>query len=118
MELKVEGSQLEQIINAAVFQALGETGKEALMQEVVRYLTTTNGRYGETSSPLLNALRNAAQGAATRFFAEQIENDAEFRASIEGLYKDAVAKFLNQESREKVVERMAERLSAAFGDRY
>lgn len=64
------------------------------------------------------ALHSAASTAATRFFIEKMQNDPEFVGAIEQLYADAVAKFLNQPTREKLVERMSERLSSAFDRSY
>lgn len=40
MDLKVEGTDLQRLIESAVIRALGEAGQEALVKEVVRYLTT------------------------------------------------------------------------------
>lgn len=122
MELKLEGSQLDQMIQAAVMQALGDVGKEALMKEVVRYLTQPDRErtYGgqQPASPLTHALRNAAGVAAMRHFTKLLEEDKDFVNQLEALYTDAVKKYLGQENREKIVDAMANRLSEAFKERY
>jgi hypothetical protein len=64
-EIKLEGEDLQMVLDAAIMQALGETGKELLIKEVVRYLTTPSGSgIGSKTSPLMQALHHAAQNAA------------------------------------------------------
>ncbi len=119
IDLKLEGTALQQLIEGAVIQALGTTGQEALVRHVVQWLTTpTSSSYGSKNSPLLDALTAAAGQAANKYFREKVETDPAFVEAIETLYVDAVKKFLDSETREKTVERMADRLSAAFEDRY
>lgn len=118
MELKLEGSALQQILEGAVIQALGESGRDALVKHVVEYLTTPKGGYGAKNSPLLDALNMAASQAATKYFRDKVENDPTFAAALEQLYADGVKKFLDSDTREKTIDRIADRLSSAFGDRY
>lgn len=121
MDLKVEGSELQKMIEGAVLTALGTQAKEALVKEVVNHLTTkpSGGGYGHRpSSPLIDALHQAARNAANKYFAQRVETDPDFCNSLELLYKDAVKRFFDTETREKTVERMADRLSAAFAEKY
>lgn len=118
MDLKIEGTDLQKLIEGAVVQALGETGRDALVKHVVQYLTTARSGYTDKTSPLLEALHLASTQAANKYFRDKIESDPAFVAALEALYADAVKRFLDSDKREKTVERMADRLSAAFGDRY
>lgn len=116
MELKIEGSNLQTLLEKATLEALGDAGREALVKEVVRYLVTAESYRNE--SPLRLAMRSAAAGVAQRVLAERIANDPAFVEAIESLYVDAFKKFHDAESREKLVARMAERLSSAFDKDY
>jgi hypothetical protein len=122
MELKVEGSDLQKLIEGAVVQALGESGKDALVKEVVRHLTTPPQRNGYGSgqrpSPLMEALHGAAAQAASAYFRAKVEKDPAFVDALEQLYTDAVKKFLDTDTRAKTIDKMADRLSSAFGERY
>lgn len=121
MDLKVEGTVLQALLEKATLEALGVAGQEALLKEVVRYLTTAppSSNYSSIpASPLLIALRTASDRAAVKFFSEKVEKDPEFVAVLEGLYVEAVRRWQSADTREKLVVKMAERLSTAFGDRY
>jgi hypothetical protein len=121
MDLKIEGTQLETVIQTALLQALGAAGQEALVKEVVRHLTTPppSSGYGRPlGSPLMQALQRASEQAADRYFRERLEKDPEFVAALESLYTDAFKRFNSAESREKTITRMAERLSGAFDKDY
>lgn len=121
MEFKLEGQDLKDILHKAVIDALGETGKEALLKEVVQYLTTERQAYDRAPkvSPLLQALHDAATGAARDYFTKRIEIDNEFAETLERLYLESVKKFTSVENTDKLTTKMAERLSAAFNtDRY
>lgn len=122
MDLKIEGEQLTKLIEGAVMQALGEAGREAIVKQVVKHLTTapeSTGYGSRPPSPLVRALNDAAERVAHKFLTDKLANDAEFTAAVEGLYLEAFKRFNGAESREKIVTRMADRLSKAFDqDRY
>ncbi len=118
MDLKVEGSDLQRLLEAAVMQALGEAGRDALTKHVVQYLTTPVDGYGRKASPLLLALQNAAASVAEKHVREKMTSDPEFIAAIDSLYVEAFKKFNSAETREKTIERMSYRLSKAFAEDY
>lgn len=119
MDLKIEGPDLTALIEKATIDALGPVGQEALIKEVIRYLTKTEpNAYGQPlRSPLMLALSTAADRIAARMLTERLEKDEEFIAQLEGIYKDAFRKFNDHDTREKLVERMAAKLSEAFSGR-
>ncbi len=121
MDLKIDGTQLETVIHTALLQSLGAAGQEALVKEVVKYLTTRPQNFGygrEQPCPLMDALHRASEAAAQKFFNKKLESDPAFVKALEGLYLDAFKKFNSSETREKTVTRMAERLSSAFDKDY
>lgn len=99
MDLKVEGTALQALIEKATIDALGTAGQEALVKEVVRHLTTSpSNSYGQAQpSPLMTALHNASSAAALRYFQSKLESDPAFTDALEGLYRDAVKTFLGAE---------------------
>jgi hypothetical protein len=119
MDLKIDGSDLTALIEKATIEALGKTGQEALIKEVIRYLTASERGYSGNAqpSPLMRALHTASDRIATRVISEKLEKDEEFVAQVEALYKDAFRKFNDLETREKLVTRMADKLGEAFSGR-
>lgn len=118
MELKVEGSDLQKMLESAVVTALGEAGRDALVKNVVEYLTTPpRSGYGE-ASPLMRALQTAANQAAHTYFRERLASDEAFQKMFDDLYTEVVKKMMNAETREKLVEKMTSKLSDAFESRY
>lgn len=119
MELKLEGEALNQLIEGAIIKALGETGQQALIKNVVSYLTTSRSGYAsDKDSPLLKALHAAASDSAAKYFRDKLQNDPTFVNELEKLFTDATKKFFDSETREKTIDRIVDRLSSAFGDRY
>lgn len=121
MKIDVDGTALESLIEKGVVDALGETAKTAIVAEVVRYLTTktTNNSYGENTTPLFAALREATRGIAKRILTERLEKDPEFVAEVEKLYADAAQRMFGVENREAMVARLADAMSEALTkDRY
>lgn len=121
MELKVEGTDLSALIEKATIEALGTAGRDALVKEVVRYLTTepTGSGYNNARppSPMMVALRNAADRIASKVITERLEKDEEFVKQIEAIYVDAFRRFNDTETRQKLVTRMADKLAEAFSGR-
>lgn len=119
LKLNVDATMLEDLLHKGILEALSSSAQETLVQSVVKYLTTpNNSSYGPTGSPLLQALNQAARDAAFKYFAQRIEKDPVFIAEIDKLFEDALKKFFSSDTREKMVERMADRMSEAFKERY
>lgn len=120
MQIKLEDEQIQNALNAAILVAVGETGKEAIVKEAVRYLTSQDrGSYGNNPSPLQAALRETSRTIATAVLTERLTHDKEFLASVESLFVEAVRKMLNVENREKLVTRLAEAMAKGISeDRY
>jgi len=123
MDVKVEKDTLNAALQEAVLRALGENGRELIIREAVAYLTKEEdrGTYGGGKQPskLRQAMEDAADKIARVVFKEKLENDSEFRSHVEKLYEDATKKFFNAETREKLVDKLADKLSRAFSeDRY
>lgn len=121
MEVKVEGTALDGIIQKALLDALGDVGKEALVKHVMDYLTKPQERgYGNKKiSPLMEALDDQTREAAQKFFRERMENDTELLAQFEAIYVEAVQKFNQPDVKKKLTDKIAERVAAAFNsDRY
>lgn len=120
MNLELKGTDLEKYLEAATLQALGEHAKDALIKEVVRHLVTTTRDYnGTTKSPLMTAMQSASVKVAEQVIRDKMENDSEFTDAIRGLYEEAIKRFLDAETREKLISKMADRLTRAFSeDRY
>jgi hypothetical protein len=118
MDLKIEGPDLQKLLESAVVQALGEAGREALVKECVKYLTTPQGSYRDQKSPLLQALHAAAGEATKRYVTAKMANDPELISMIDSLYVDAFKRFNDAEVRSKLIDRMADRLESAFSEKY
>jgi endo-alpha-1,4-polygalactosaminidase (GH114 family) len=118
-ELKLDDAQISSAMNAAILTALGETGKEAIIKEAVAYLAKQDGSYGNRRSPLFDIVHDVARKIATTVLTAKLETDEEFRAQVEALYTDALKRVFSVETREKLVEKMANAMGDAITkDRY
>jgi len=119
MDLKVGESDLKKLLDVAIIQALGDTGREALVKEVVRYLSTPGEKSGfgrEPPSPLMRALQETAESAGRRYFLDKIQNDPAFGAALEQVYAEALRSFVDGPLKEKIVKAMGEAFERVFRD--
>jgi hypothetical protein len=117
MDVKVEKSTLDAALQEAVLRALGENGRELIIREAIAYLTKEEDRgYGSSKQPskLRMAMETAAEKIAHAVFTEKLESDPEFKRQVALLYEDACKKFFNVETREKLVDKLADKMSRAF----
>lgn len=118
MDLKLDSDQISKALDTAILNALDTQTKQALVEQVVKYLTNPSEGYGKKVSPLYEALQAAARSHATKYFREKIESDPAYTTVLDSLYTEAFKKFTNSENREKLTDRMAARLSEAFDEKY
>lgn len=122
LNLKLNGENLETVLHAAVLQALGDPAKQAIIDDVVKYLVTD----GPTSSysnqkqpsPLKAAVYRAAQSIATKLIEDQLVNDPEFVGQVTELYREAWQKLFKGDAREKLVEKISNAMYDALHQRY
>lgn len=121
LNVELKDEQLTEVMQTALIQALGDKGKEVLLQSVVKYLTTPQQSYsGSTrATPIQEALNLAANQFASKYFLEKMETDTRFTDLIKDLYEEAYQNLLNKENKEKIVEAMSRALRKAIvGDGY
>lgn len=121
MDLKLDSEAMQMMLQKIIVDSLGAVGQEALMKEMVRYMTTeTTGYNGQKSnSPLMGSLRSACETAATRYIQNKFDTDPEWQKAIDEMYAEGVKRFFQGEAREKAIANIAERMASAFSrDRY
>ena len=87
MNVELKDEQLTEVMQTALIQALGEKGKEILLQSVVKHLTTPQQSYSGAIrvTPIQEALNLAANQFASRYFLETMEKDTRFADLIKDL---------------------------------
>lgn len=117
MKVELDEEKLRTVLDSAIITALGETGKDAIIKEVVKYLTTEPTSWKQGQSPLWTALRTSADQAARRYFDEKIATDPEFKKAIDAVYTEAFKMFFDTDFRHRMASEMAQTLSGAFTER-
>ena len=109
MDVKLEGAELSTLLHTALLQALGEKGREMIVQNAVTYLTTRrNEGYGRGSgSPLEEMMQTAARDVARKFIEEMVANDQAFRAKMQSVFAEAAERAFSKENRAGMVESLA-----------
>lgn len=119
--IQLDKTQLDQLLHKAIVDSLGADGQQRIIDAVIKHLTRPQGNGGfrggvnyEATSILQDLLNDSAQAVARQVCREKVENDPEFRAKVESVYADAAAKLFSVENREKLVEKMADKMGEAL----
>jgi hypothetical protein len=119
-EIKLDDTEVEIAMQAAILQAIGAVGREAIIKCAVAEITKTKNSHGQMDGPLWTLIRRESDRIAETILRGKIENDPEFLAAIESVYSEAAKRFLSgAESREKLIEKVVSSMTRVLGgDRY
>jgi hypothetical protein len=119
VDLKLDEKQMNELLQGAILQALGEKAQKAIIDDVIKTFTTrrsASGYYGgEPSTPLQDMLRECAGKVARAVITDRFEKDPEFIAQIESLYAEAARRFVCSENREKLISRVVNSMIDSLG---
>jgi hypothetical protein len=105
--LQLNDEEMKQAMHAAILNALGVAGREAIVKHAVEYLTRPRDGYRDAVSPLLQIVRDVAHEIALSTLRERMVGDVAFQSQVRQLYADATAKLFAAETRDKLVERLS-----------
>ena len=122
MELKFNDAQMGEMIGAAVMQQLTQESRDLLIKNAITHLLTPAGNsvYGSKAiSPLQEQFNYQVTNFARKFIEEQLVGDSELLDRLKAVVVEATNKvFLTEDTRTKLVNKMADAIVAGFGDRY
>lgn len=121
MEVKVDGEQLGTLIGAAVLSQITGENRDKILKEAIQDLlvTRSGGLYSQPSSKMQQAFNNAVENYARHFVEQHLQSDNELSKSLQSVITDAVVRvFMDSESREKLVNKIANAITESFGPRY
>ncbi len=116
-EVKLELSQemVNGTLGAAVLSAIGQAGIDKIVKAAIDHLVTpTSSTYGRGTSPLMDIVGNVARSIASDILTAKLNNDEAFQSGVRDIYEQASRKFLNIETREQLVNKVAFQMAAAF----
>lgn len=119
MDLKLSDTQLNEMLQVAVIQALGDDAKALIIEQAIGYLMKPQKDYRgqETVSPLLEAVQRATRNLAEKIVEERLAADQDFRVRLDEVFHLAVEKTFGD--KELLATKLAEALRKAIsGDRY
>lgn len=115
LKVELNDEQLTTVLHTALLRAIGDKGKEVLLESVVKHLTTVRDSYGNRhTSPLQDALNLAADQFATQHFRELLANDERIVAVVKDLYEQAYQKLLDEKVKEQIGSAMTSVLTKAL----
>jgi endo-alpha-1,4-polygalactosaminidase (GH114 family) len=115
MEVKITEDAVTAAMHKAILEALGEKGREQIIAETVKYLSTPkDSYYGKSITPLTEIMRQTAEQIAKAVCKDRIEKDPTFIAAVEDIFREAAKKFMDVETREKLVNRLANAMYEGF----
>jgi hypothetical protein len=118
-ELKLSDEQVNAALQAAILAAIGDIGRERIIKEAVSYLLASDTRFKGQPSPLMEIVQNAAREIAKNILTDKLASDETFTTEVHRLYEDAVKKMFDVSTREKLVERLANKMAEGLEkDRY
>jgi fructose-1,6-bisphosphatase len=118
-ELKLNDEQVNAALQAAILAAIGDIGRERIIKEAVSYLIANDTRFKGQVSPLMEIVQNAAREIAKTILTDKLATDETFTTEVHRLYEDAVKKMFDVATREKLVERLANKMAEGLEkDRY
>lgn len=117
MDLKLDSTEMREIIGEALLRAVDEKTREALIASALRSLLERDGNSYDKKSPLERAFAYATQQMAHKTAEEMLVNDAEFKAGIEAMIAEAAAKVIG-EGRAEMVDKIAKAISSGLEPKY
>lgn len=113
MDVKLDGEQMNAIVSKAILDTLTPEVRANLTQASITELLTkkSTNSYGRQNSSELQAIfEQCTREVARKIITENMADDADFRAKVDGVFRDAVTKAFSNEGREKMVNAIAEQL--------
>lgn len=121
MELKFNDAQMGEMIGAAVMQQLTQESRDMLVKNAITHLLTaeSKGFGAKAVSPLQQQFNYQVEVFARKFIEEQLAGDSVLLNNLKSVVVEATNKvFLTEDTRTKLVNKMADSIVAGFGDRY
>ena len=121
MKLELEGSALEKALHGAVIASLGDVGREALMDEVVKYLTTATKPPGRNyeASPLMQAVYHSTEKAARDVVKEMLDDpDSPLKACIRQLVIKGVEDWIKETAEDGMAEKISSSIMSVLNKGY
>lgn len=117
MKLEVKDANVDQLLELAILQALGDTAKDKLLTEVLAYLITIPvSSYGQKQlSPIREIINTAASRVAHTIVVKRFAEDPEFQKAINDVVSEAIKNLMLD--KEKLGEAMSSALNQALRDR-
>ena len=118
MDLKLNlDTNIQEVISASVFAALGKDSRETIMKASVNYLLAhQQSSYGRRDSPLMEAVHEALRRTAEDMVKDMLETDDGLRVKVHGMVAEALDRATG-EKRVAIIEKMANALGDAFNER-
>ena len=111
-----EKLDLKSIIDTAIFSAISGDAKDALLKNVMSYLSSRSDNYG-SSTILEDAFKTAIRPALQERMHKIISEDAAVMAEIDRVVKEATQKFIGMD-KEKLIENLVSTMHRAFEKDY
>jgi len=122
IKLSMTDERLNEIVAAAVLQAMSQESREQLIAQSIRYLITKSGgnSYSAAKSPLEEAFQAGIRQAAYKYVEELFKDPAHpIHEAISKLVEEAYTQVFNGDGREKLKDKIATSIGSAIaGDRY
>ena len=120
MNVTLSNEQIEKAVQAAIFESITQDQRDLLIKGALQHLLTAppGDGYSKRRSPIQEAFDSAVGQLARKIVAEHLENNADFKAALDGMITDTLARFMAAE-KGAVVGQMADALTKVFvRDRY
>ncbi len=118
MDINISPDQMRDIVSKAIFDSVTPEERERILKEAIVSLMTPEKQYGgKVTTPLEEAMKNAAYTVAQQIARERLAADETFKANIESLFQDVARKLFADDIREKLVEKIVEAVVAGLKPR-
>lgn len=117
MDVKLDGENMTVIVTKAIFDSITAEARDKLVQDSLKAMfeKSKDGYNGYNSqTKLQQAFEAAAYNVAHRIIQENLAKDEAFKAGVEAMLNDVVAKLFDSEARGPIVDKMASGIASAL----
>lgn len=119
MDLRVDDDAMKSLVAKSIVDSLTPEMREKLIKDAITNTLQAGSDGYSKKSPLQQAFNVAVEQEARKYAAHVIAEDAEFQGQIKSLFSDVAGKLFAVETRENLVNNIADTITRALTkDRY